>query len=177
MAGPAASSSSRFIRSVPLVLVLFLMSSLPLLPATEATSSRNIQDFMITDGIDPVSEAHYSVWDPIFLEVEVQSNASTPTGGRTIVAEICLGDHVSTATCPSVLFSRQTPVPTLNPQETTTISFVDPFYAVEYTNQTYTVVFRFSSEDIRPDDDRIAVKFYLDEFFHCLLYTSPSPRD
>ena len=86
MAGPTASSSPRFIRSVPLVLVLFLMSSLPLLPATEATSSRNIQDFMITDGIEPVSEAHYSVWDPIFLEVEVQSNASTPIGGRTILA-------------------------------------------------------------------------------------------
>ena len=172
MAGPADGSSSRFIRSVPLVLALFLMSSLPLLPATEATSSRNIQDFMITGGIDPISEAHYSVWDPIFLEVEVQSNASTPTGGRTIVAEICLGDHVSTATCPSVLFSRQTPVPTLNPQETTTISFVDPFYAVEYTNQTYTVVFRFSSEDIRPADDKIAVKFYLDEFFQDIIYNS-----
>ena len=172
MAGPAAGSSSRIIRSVPLVLALFLMSSLPLLPATEATSSRNIQDFMITDAIDPISEAHYSVWDPIFLEVKVQSNASTPIGGRTIVAEICLGDHVSTATCPSVLFSRQTTVPTLNPQEIATISFVDAFYAVEYTNQTYTVVFRFSSEDIRPVDDRLAVKFYLDEFFQDIIYNS-----
>ncbi len=172
MAGPAVGSSSRIARSVPLVLVLFLMSSLPLLPATEATGSRNIQDFMIVEGVDPISEAHYSVWDPIFLEVKVQSNASTPIGGRSIIAEICLGDHVSTATCPSVLFSRQTTIPTLNPQESTTVSFVDPFYALEYTNQTYTVVFRFSYENIRPADDRLATKFFLDEFFQDIIYIS-----
>ncbi len=172
MAGPTAGSSSRIIRSVPLVLALFLMSSLPLLPATEATGSRNIQDFMITETVDPINEAHYSVWDPVYLETKVQSNASTPIGGRTILAEVCLGDHVSSATCPSVLFSRQVNVPTLNPQESTTVSFVDPFYATEYTDQTYTVVFRFSSEDIRPADDRLAVKFYLDEFFQDIIYTS-----
>ena len=62
MAGPTASSSPRFIRSVPLVLVLFLMSSLPLLPATEATSSRNIQDFMITDGIEPLLVKHITAF-------------------------------------------------------------------------------------------------------------------
>lgn len=141
MAGPVVVSSPRVIRTVPLVLALLLMSSLPLLPATEATGSRNIQDFMITGGVQPISDAHYSVWDPIFLETKVQSNASTPIGGRTIIAEICLGDHVSTATCPSTLFSKQTSVPTLNPGEEVSIAFVDPFYAQEFTDQTYTAVF------------------------------------
>ena len=172
MAGPVVVSSPGVIRTVPLVLALLLMSSLPLLPATEATGSRNVQDFMITGGVQPISEAHYSVWDPIFLETKVQSNASTPIGGRTIIAEICLGDHVSTASCPSTLFSKQTTVPTLNPGEEANIAFVDPFYAQEFTNQTYTVVFRFTTEDIRPADDRFALKFYLDEFFQDLIYVS-----
>ncbi|MDP6856364.1 MAG: hypothetical protein QGH13_02395, partial [Candidatus Thalassarchaeaceae archaeon] len=172
MAGPAVGSSPRIIRSVPIVLALFLMSSLPLLPATEATGSRNIQDFMIIDGVEPIDGAHYSVWDPIFLEVKVQSNASTPIGGRAIIAEICVGDHVSTAICPSTLYSRQTTIPTLNPEQVATVAFVDPFYAMDYVNQTYTVVFRFSAEDIRPADDRFAQIFHLDEFFQDIIYLS-----
>ena len=172
MAGPAVGSSPRIIRSVPIVLALFLMSSLPLLPATEATGSRNIQDFMIIDGVEPIDGAHYSVWDPIFLEVKVQSNASTPIGGRAIIAEVCVGDHVSTAICPSTLYSRQTTIPTLNPEQVATVAFVDPFYAIDYVNQTYTVVFRFSAEDIRPADDRFAQIFHLDEFFQDIIYLS-----
>ena len=57
MAGPVVVSSPGVVRTVPLVLALLLMSSLPLLPATEATGSRNIQDFMITGGVKPISDA------------------------------------------------------------------------------------------------------------------------
>ena len=142
------------------------------MPATEATSSRNIQDFKIVSEVSPLNNSHYSVWDPVYFEVNVQSNASTPIGGRSIIAEVCSGNHVSTATCPSIEFTRQAIIQTLNPNEIRTVSFVDPFYASEYTDQNFTVVFRFSSEDIRPEDDRFAVQFFMDENFQDIIYMS-----
>ena len=147
---------------VPLVLLLFITSTIPLSPAVDATSSRNLQDFKIVAPIEPFINGSYDLWETQSLIVDVQNNASTPIGGRQLQVSICEGDHAAGNACPTQAsgFPKTLFLPTLQPNEIYRAEFSGGVYTGNLQNQTYTVVYEFSSGDIRPENDRIAYVFH-----------------
>ena len=53
------------------------------------------------------------------------------------------------------------------------IRYIDGTYKVEYNGKLYSV----TGESYRTKGKKVVYARRLDEYNHCLLYTSPSPRD
>jgi len=162
MSGTSAAPMSLRTRMVPLVLLLFITSTIPLSPAVDATSSRNLQDFQIVAPVEPFINGSYDLWETQSLIVDVRNNASTPIGGRQLQVSVCAGDHTAGNACPSQAsgFPKTLFLPTLQPDEIYTAEFSGGIYTGNLQNQTYTVIYEFSSADIRPENDRISYLFH-----------------
>ena len=100
MSGTSAAPMSLRTRMVPLVLLLFITSTIPLSPAVDATASRNLQDFQIVAPVEPFINGSYDLWETQSLIVDVRNNASTPIGGRQLKVSVCAGDHTAGNACP-----------------------------------------------------------------------------
>ncbi len=162
MSDTSAAPMSLRTRMVPLVLLLFITSTIPLSPAVDATSSRNLQDFQIVAPVEPFINGSYDLWETQSLIVDVRNNASTPIGGRQLQVSVCAGDHTVANSCPTQVsgFPKTLFLPTLQPNEIYTAEFSGGVYTGNLENQTYTVVYEFSSADIRPENDRIGYLFH-----------------
>ena len=84
MSDTSAAPMTLRTRIMPLVLLLFITSTIPLSPAVDATSSRNLQDFQIVAPVEPFINGSYDLWEAQSLIVDVRNNASTPIGGRQL---------------------------------------------------------------------------------------------